>query len=188
MTTATRFRWFFFLALSGGMLRPATAQTARIAQLSSGVAVGAANEFVMPDSLLIVDSVRQLSATTAREYGIWTRVRTTQDTVFNDQDSLHRQGTMLTTFAKQEWPRWVERFHSSYPNIKMISLDSTTKTAVSGATLKLKKQKNRRKKSAFILASPAPPRHPGIALASAAILILAAMGWRPSKRYEVAPA
>ena len=156
---------------------PAAAQTARIAHLSHSGSLetldAAADNFGLPSPTFMVDSVRLLSDTTALEYGQLFRIRR--------NDKWARNETRTIRFSsRKERQQQIQTYQQQRPAIKIISYDTLLKSATpqlqSGAPT-LKKQKTKRKKSAFLPAVPAPPQHPGVALAVAAILVLTGAGW-----------
>ncbi|MDO7877490.1 hypothetical protein Q5H93_22315 [Hymenobacter sp. ASUV-10] len=160
----------------------APAQTARIAHLSHSGSLtaldAAADNFgtrPMPP-YFVADSVRLLSDTTAIQYGHWSRAskeRSEEKTHIVRLATADDQG--LAT--KRSTVNYYQRYR---PEVKLIGFDSTTKPAAPAPVLK--KQKARRKKAALYPAVPAPPQHPGVGLAVAAILLFAGAGWLLGER------
>ena len=64
--------------------------------------------------------------------------------------------------------------------IKVVHRD--TAKARAAPVQNLKKQRTKRKKSAFLSSALAPPQYPGVALAVAAILVLTGAGWLLGER------
>ncbi|MBF9224336.1 hypothetical protein [Hymenobacter ruricola] len=77
-------------------------------------------------------------------------------------------------------PVVARRFELFYPEAQLIGFDSSQK--FTPAIPVLKKQKPKRKKSAFTPIFFAPPRHPGVAMAVALILTLTGAGWLLGER------
>lgn len=77
----------------------------------------------------------------------------------------------------------VRFYQEKRPSVKLIGFDSTQSDKQSAMPIPLlKKQKSKRKKSASLPITPAPPQHPGVALAVALILTLGAAGWLLGER------
>ncbi|MDO7847995.1 hypothetical protein Q5H92_16640 [Hymenobacter sp. M29] len=183
------FNSLVILALWGSLAQTAVAQTARIAHLSHSGSMAtleaAADNFGIPPSHFEADSIEILTDSTAREYGRWT--------------GYHKAGkTNVVQFgyAKHGYGKSVRQYITSkqqyHPHLKVIRRDSVAaKEAPKLTTPVLEKQKVKRKKSALLPTTvPAPPQHPGVALAIAAILVLAGAGWllgerKPTSNYPV---
>jgi|GEM_PF-2556308 len=169
--------------LVAGGLRPALAQTARIAHLSHGGSVetldAAADNFgIPPMPYFLADSVRLLSDTAALEYGNWYRVSEEQKKV---QTHLVRLAAPSTKNPGLITKRELLKNYQNYqPAVKLIGFDSTAKPVTPAPAIQ--KQKAKRRKSAFLPVVPAPPQHPGVALVVAAILTFAGAGWLLGQR------
>lgn len=169
------------VGLAWFLAHPAAAQTARIARLShSGSAAtldAAADNFGIPPSHFVADSIEILSDSTAREYGEWT--------------GYHKAGktnSVQFRYAKHAYGKSAKEYIASQqkyrPQLKVIRRDTITATAKPATpTPILKKQKTKRKKSTFLpTTTPVPPQHPGVVLAIAAILVLTGAGWLLGER------
>ncbi|MFD2718631.1 hypothetical protein ACFST9_07880 [Hymenobacter monticola] len=177
-----RFCTFAAAVLIGGGLAtlPTAAQTARIAHFShSGNAAAldaAADNFGRPYPYFLADSVRLLSDTTAVEYGKWNGSESKEKTHLVE---FHRRAD---AYAKHGV---VRRYQAQRGlRARIIPFDSTFWSAKEASTTPTKrKQKTKHKKSAFLPTTvPAPPQHPGVALAIAAILVLAGASWLLGER------
>jgi hypothetical protein len=129
------------------------------------------------DSIFVVHRVRQLSDTTALQYGRWQRMQTTSDTLGSIiPDSLPPLQTQLATFTRQEWPCWVERYQEYQIGVTLLNRDSMRRAA--GAAPAWKKAKARRKKTALLPLAPGGRPLLGVGLAVVAVLSFAALGGR----------
>ena len=166
-------------------MQPVVAQTARIAHFSHSGSVVTLDAAVdnfggpIPTPYFKVDSIRLISDTTALGYGRWHRIDNDEKTLqIRLAAQVEKKPERLT---KQQLVREYQHYQ---PDVKLIGFDSTP--VVAPAPL-LKKQKIKRKKSAFLPATPAPPRHPGVALAVALILAMGGLGWLLGERRPAQP-
>lgn len=174
-------RLFLVVVLAGTVVRPAAAQTARIAHFSHGGSVetlaadGVTDNFGTPPHFQL-DSVRILSDTTAVEYGWWIN-----GNGGGRLDTLHWKNKHIDNFEKRSWQETAKYYRGVAPKIKIIGADGIQKKSASAPVPKdaplPRKQKTKRKKAALLPVAPVLPQHPGVALAVAALLVLTAAGW-----------
>ncbi|MBO2008247.1 hypothetical protein [Hymenobacter negativus] len=181
----TLFTLTVFWGLIAGLARPALAQTARIAHFSHSGSMATLN--VLADNFgevapyFVVDSIKFLSDTTTLEYGSWQGHRN----VPTDKTSIHQFNSRLWGDNRVSAKSYIEDVRSARPQLKVVGYDTLLPTQK--PTPVLKKQKTKRKKSAFIPVTPVPPQHPGVMLAVAAILVLTGAGWLLGERRGGAP-
>jgi hypothetical protein len=181
-------RLLLLLLALAAVTHAAPAQTARIAHLShsgSLETLDAADNFGIVGPYFIRDSVRLLTDTTALEYGRWEGPRAPEKATKSQiiQFSPRRaDGNYASPRAN-----YLRGLRSSYHPVKLVgdTLPGAAKAAPPQPA------KPRRKKSAVMPSAPAPPQHPGVALAVAAILVFAGAGWllgerRPGPRPQAA--
>ncbi|MBO2008246.1 hypothetical protein [Hymenobacter negativus] len=185
-------RLFFLLfpvvLLVAGAMRPVAAQTARIAHFShSGSAAtldAAVDNFGTPPSHFVADSIEILSDSTAREYGKWMGYHSSAEKTNIVQFAYPRRNPAYGKSVKD----YIAGQQKYRPQVKVIKHDTVTAATKPGSEIPApKKQKTKRKKSAFLPATPAPPQHPGVALAVAAILVLTGAGWLLGERRPAQP-
>ncbi|RTQ47920.1 hypothetical protein EJV47_18565 [Hymenobacter gummosus] len=140
------------------------------------------------DSVFVIHRVRQLSDTSALQYGHWQHLGGAEDTLGGVLDSsiAEQRQPLLATFKKQEWPRMVERYREYQIDVTLLSPDSVRKAPVlppkpAGKPV-LDKRKTKRKKSALVPAAPAPPHYPGMAWSVGFVAVLSGAGWLLYKR------
>ncbi|GAA4364559.1 hypothetical protein GCM10023185_34170 [Hymenobacter saemangeumensis] len=172
MSSSIFLRFNAVALLAGGLLAPAAAQTARIAHLSHGGSAetldAAADNFGLGDAVFFVDSIRLLSDTTALEFGSW------QGVMIKKEQSKERVRTLKFSsrqvgHSQVSAKSYVEQTARFHPKLKILAYDTLPPV--------LKKQKAKRKKSAYLPAVPTPPQHPGLGLGVAVLLTLAGAGW-----------
>lgn len=170
-------RCFLLMAFGAGLLQPALAQTARIAHLSHGGSLATldatADNFGIPPSHFVADSIEILPDSTAREYGKWTGYRPSAEKTTIVQFAYPQRSPANRKLA-QEYIAVQQKYR---PQVKVIKRDTVTAASKSVPDAPtLKKQKTRRKKAVFLPPAVSPPQRPGVALAVAGILVLTGAG------------
>lgn len=163
----------------------AQGQTARIAHFSHGGSVAtlaeleAADNFGLPPTRFIADTIVATSDTTAVAYGRTSRWGDDQKAVRNTRTINYGKYAYQQAAATGPQSRGmaVRLLQQRYPKATLVGFDTLAKPAA----LPLNKQKKRKRKAqegaVFLLTPPAePPQHLGVWLALATIIGLGAAG------------
>ena len=161
----------------------AQAQTARIAHLSHSGSLAtlaveeAADNFGLPPTRFFADTIVATSDTTAVAHGRLSRWNTKDGSrstrTINYGKQAYQQSTAI---GPQSRGTAVRLLQQRYPGAKLVGFDTLVKPTPA-PVLPVEKQKRKRKRmeSALLdVGPPAPPQHPGVWLALAAIVALGA--------------
>jgi hypothetical protein len=163
----------------------AQAQTARIAHLSHGGSLAtlaaeaeATDNFGLPPARFFVDTIVATSDTTAVVHGRLSRWKTTEGSRSTRTISYGKPAyQQFAATGPQSRGTAVRLLQQRYPGAKLVGFDTLAKPTPAPALPAGKQRKRKRTESALLdVGSPAPPQHPGVWLALAAIVALGAAG------------